>query len=425
MINVFHTLANLVMSKTARNTYLVFLGNILSAFFAFLFTVTLVRNFSFSDFGYFSAFLSFLLLSSDVSDIGIGSSLSRFLPPMEGKKERLLSFLKTSFLVQFIIAGTIFLVFFLFSSILSDIIFHTKQMDYLVKITTIGIFFAIMTNFFQYALSARQRFFQVGFLTAVSSLLRLILLLLLIYLVRVSLTNVVWIQSITLLLSTLIYFKLLGFNFLKASRTVGDFRKLISFASFLGVARGLTAIASRLDVLMLIALTNSTETGIYSTASRVISIYPLLSGSFSTVIAPKLASTSDKKQLRDFIFKVILATLALIATIIVMIVIAEPFMVVLFGEKTRVASSVFRLLLISMIFFVGSIPAVSLAIYYLKKPYILTVNSILQLIIVIVGNLIFIPRFARTGAAFSLILAYGITLFSTSILTYYYFRKHE
>lgn len=425
MINIIQTLTNLLLSKTARNTYLVFLGNILSAFFAFLFTVSLVRNFSFSDFGYFSALLSFLLLVSDVSDIGIGTSLSRFLPTMESHKDQLLSFLKTSFLVQLAIAGSIFLIFFSFSSFLSDILFHTKQMDYLVKITTIGIFFAIITNFFQNAFSARQQFFQVGLLTAASSLLRLVLLLLLIYFVSVSLTNVVWIQSATLFITTLIYFKLLGFKFLEVKRTIGDFRKLISFASFLGIARGLTAMASRLDVLMIIAFTNSTEAGIYSTASRVISLYPLLSGSFSTVIAPRLASTSDKVQLRGFISKIILATVGLIATIIVMIVIAEPFMVVLFGQKTIVAVSVFRLLLVSMIFFVGSIPAVSLAIYYLKKPYILTVNSVLQLVIVIIGNLILIPRFSRMGAAISLILAYGITLLSTSILTYYHFRKHE
>ncbi len=425
MINFVYAIRNLLFSKTARNTYLVFLGNIFSAFFAFLFTVILVRNFSFSDFGYFSALLSFLLLVSDVSDIGIGTSLSRFLPPMESQKERLLSFLKTSFLVQFIIAGSIFLIFFLFSSILSEILFHTKQMDYLVKITAIGIFFAVMVNFSQYTLSARQKFLQVGLLTSASSLFRLALLLLLIYLVSVSLTNVVWIQSITLFIAALIYFKLLGFKFLKVRRTAGDFRKLISFACLLGIARGLTAMASRLDVLMLIAFTNSTEAGIYSTASRVISIYPLLSGNFSTVIAPRLAATSDKKMLRQYMLKVILATIGLIGTIIVMLFIAKPFMVTLFGEKTIEAVPVFRLLLISMIFFVGSIPAVSLAIYYLKKPYILTINSVLQLIIVFVGNIIFIPRFARMGAAISLILAYGITLLSTSILTYYHFRKHE
>jgi len=74
---------SIFLSKTARNTFLVFTGNGVSAFLSFLFTVTLVRQLSISDFGYFSALLSLLLLVTDVSDIGIGSSLSAFLPPME------------------------------------------------------------------------------------------------------------------------------------------------------------------------------------------------------------------------------------------------------------------------------------------------------------------------------------------------------
>ena len=100
-------------------------------------------------------------------------------------------------------------------------------------------------------------------------------------------------------------------------------------------------------------------------------------------------------------------------------------MVILFADKGESAISVFRLLLISMIFFVGSIPAVSLVIYYLKKPHVLTINSILQLIIVVAGNLIFIPKFGRFGAAYSLILAYSITLILTSVLTYYHYKQRH
>lgn len=423
MINIFQTLTNLLLSKTARNTYIVFFGNGLSAFFAFIFTVIYTNKLSWNDIGYFSALLSLFLLVSDLSDIGIGSSLSAFLPPMEKTKDKLAQFLKTALLLQFFIAIIITATLYLISYKLSDLLFHTREYNFLIKITIIGIFFMILANFFQYSLSARQKFYQVGFLSAFGGIIRLILMIMIVVLSAVNLSNTVYVQTLSTIILMIVALFLLKLDFLKKKFDWTDFKKLLKFTYLLGIARGLTAMASRIDVLMLISLRNPTEAGIYATASRVIAIYPLLAGSFSTVIAPKLSASSDRKILAEFLFKITLATLGLIGTILFMIIIARPFMVILFPEKGTAAVSVFQLLLISMIFFVASIPAVSLAIYYLRKPQILTINSVLQLIIVVIGNLIFIPRYGRFGATYSLILAYGITLLLTSYLSYHFYRK--
>ena len=205
-------------------------------------------------------------------------------------------------------------------------------------------------------------------------------------------------------------------HFLGVKTNAGDLKKLFKFTIFIGIARGLTAIASRLDVLMLISLRNATEAGIYSTAAKVVSIYPLLSGSFSMVLAPKIAKIQDRRVLAAFLKKAILATALIIMSNIVMMIFAYPFIIVLFGQKAAPAVEVFRWLLLAMIFFVASIPPVTLAIYHLKKPYILSINSILQLLIVFFGNLYFIPRFGMVGPAFSLILAYALTLFLTTVM---------
>lgn len=428
-MNIIHNLtkifARLIISKTARNTYLVFLGNGLSAFFAFLFTVSYARNLSFTDIGYFSAMLSLLLLISDLADTGIGTSLSTFLPPLEERKEQLFAFLKTAFLLQVGIAFVSSGIIFLFSSYISNLLFHSLRMNYLIKIVSLGIFFTILANFGQYALAARQKFLAVSFLSAFGSIIRLLLFIILIVLSIITLPNLVYLQTLSQIILLAVTFAFLSFNFMKVNTVKSDLKKLISFTYLLGLARGLTALAGRLDVLMIVSIKNPSEAGIYAIASRIIAIYPLLAGSFSTVIAPRLSVTREKADLKAFMIKVTLATLAIVGTIILLIIFAGPFMVILFADKGELAISVFRLLLISMIFFVGSVPAVSLVIYYLKKPYVLTINSVLQLIIVVIGNLIFIPKFGRFGAAYSLILAYGITLILTSVLTYYHYKQRN
>lgn len=423
-INIlFHSARHLALSKTAVSTYMVFSGNVLSAFLAFLATVFLVRNLSFADFGYFSALWSLLLLVSDLADIGIGSSLASFLPPLEKTKDLLLRFVKTTLILQLLISIAVSLFIYLFSFQISDVLFHTREFDLLVKITSTAIFFSIMSNFYQFSLAARQKFLFVAFLSSFGSLIRLLLIVLLIILHVFTLTNTIYIHALALFILMGVSAVIFGFDFIKHTFDKSDLKKLLSFTYLIGVARGLTAVASRLDVLMIVAFRGPTEAGIYATASRIIALYPLLSGSFSTVIAPKLSTINSNIELKKFILKVILATLGIISTVIFLLIFSSTFLTLLFGSKGGVASSTFQLLLISIIFFVASIPAVSLAIYYLKKPYILSVNGILQLAIVVGGNLVFIPRFGRFGAAYSLIIAYTASLILTSLMTYYHFRK--
>lgn len=422
---VVRSLFHLALSRTARNTYLVFIGNGLSAFFAFLFTVLYTNNLSWTDVGYFSAMLSLTLLVSDLADVGIGTSLSAFLPPMEQTKEKLLAFLKTAFLFQILIAFVITGLLLASSNFLGEILFHSNKFNFLLQVTILGILFSVLSNFCQYALSARQKFTHVSFLSAFGGLIRLLLFFAIYILTTLNLDNTVYAQTFSVLILLILSFFLLRIDFLSVKRIPGDFKKLIKFTSLLGVARGLTALSSRLDVLMVIAISGPAEAGIYATASRIIAIYPLLSGSFGTVIAPKLSALTEKELIKKFMSKVILATVGLIATVIFLIFFSSPFMLLLFPEKGTVAVSVFQLLLFSMIFFVGSLPAVSLAIYYLRKPHILTVNSVIQLLIVFFGNLVLIPKFGRFGAAYSLIISYGLTLFSTSALTFFYFKKRR
>ncbi len=420
---LFKLFTRLILSATARRTYIVFIGNGIAMLFAFLFTIIIIRLLSISDFGYFSVIFTFLIVISELADVGIGNSLSRFLPPLVDKKDQLLSFLKTAFSLQLGIAAVLSITIFIFSSTLSNIFFHTKQFTYLFKITSFGVFFAILANFFLYSLSALQKFLHASIISSCGGILRFVVLILLLPLSLVTLTNVIWAQLVAYILLAIIALLFIGLHFLHTKVSIESLKKLLHFTFYLGTARSITAIANRLDVLMLIAYTNSIETGIYATASRVISIYPLLSGSFTTVVAPKLSTISEVSVLRKFMIKVIIVTLAMISTIIVLILIAYPFMTILFGVKTAPAVGVFQILLLSMIFFVASIPAVSLAIYYLKKPHILTVNSILQLFIVILGNLIFIPIYGKFGPAYSLLLAYSVTFFLTSYLSFYYYKK--
>lgn len=417
--SIFH----LSLSRTARNTYIVSVGNAVSMILGFLFIVTLVRSLTLSDFGYFSALYALLLLISDVADMGMGTSLSRFLPPLSGKIKRSHSFLKTAFYAQIVIAFLVSMSIALLAYVIGIILFKSQSFYFLIQVTAFGIFCAILSNFILYTLSARQKFIHAALYNSMGGAIRLIILIPYLILGKVSLSSSILIQSVSLFFLLVLGILFIRLDFLFVSRTKGDLGKLLQFASFLGIARSITAVAGKLDVLMLVSLSSATQAGIFATASRVTSIYPLFAGSFSTVIAPKLAKITRKNELHTLMTKVIFGTAGLIGTIFMLILIAQPFMQILFGDKGTASVPVFQLLLVSMIFFVASIPAVSLTIYYLHKPQILTINSIIQVLIVFFGNIYFIPIYGRFGPAISLILAYGITLVLTSYLSFHYLKK--
>ena len=190
----------LLYSATARNTYAVFMGNFLSAFFAFVFTVLLVRNLSVADFGYFSAFISLMILVSDLSDIGIGSSLSSFLPLMESKPDRLQSFLKTSFILQLSISVFVLFTLMISAPWISQILFHSQLFVLHVRLIGLAIAATIMSNFALYTLIARQKFMHNALLTAVGGVVRLLLLLILISVFSVTLLKTVKLQLFSQLL---------------------------------------------------------------------------------------------------------------------------------------------------------------------------------------------------------------------------------
>ena len=69
----------LTKSATARDTYVLFLGNLGSAFLGFLFTFFVARALNREDFWIFSAAMNLVVIISSLSDVGITTGLVNFI----------------------------------------------------------------------------------------------------------------------------------------------------------------------------------------------------------------------------------------------------------------------------------------------------------------------------------------------------------
>lgn len=422
---ILKSFQRLVFSQVAKSTSYVFAGNISSALFSFLFTIILVRYLSIENFGYFSALLSLMILVTTFTDIGIGSTLSAFIPTLKKNKVRENQFLKSAFVIQILVLLLIFILVVVSARFISGFLLKNENSSFLIIIMAIVAIFNVLCNFYISALSARKQFHKIGIQAVFGGVVRCVLLFTLIMMTKVTLENIMWVEVFHFGILAFFLIGLVNFEFLNAHFNVSDAKKLLSFTPFVGISKIISSIYSRLDILMLVALGSSIDAGLYSIAFGIISVFQLLSHSFMSVIAPDIASISNLKSARIYLGKVVFAISILIGFAIILFVTAHPFMRVLFGSKGENAAQVLQLLLVGILFYLAVIPFSSLILYYFRKPYVLTLNGFLQLGIIIIGNLYFIPLYGKLGPTYSLILAYACTFFISTFWVLYAFGNNR
>ena len=397
MMSVLLRGLRLVFSQTAKDTYWVFGGNVLASFLAFLYTIFLARKFSPSEFGIFSAIIAFIWLVADVCDLGIGSSLSRFLPPLlaRGERRKTFSFIKTAFVFQMKVTIIVVLAIIIFSSVISGILLRDSRYSVLYILSAFGVLGMIILAFSSFVLSAHKRFKEVAILNSLSTAAKFVFVLSLFFSGLLNITSAIAVFAFSSFIAYMVALKFFPLAFLKVREEKDNLKKLLSYSLFVGASRVFSAIGSRLDALMLIPLSSTFEAGIYSAAYKIVFLYTILASSFGMVIAPRLSSYSKLSEAVSYIKKVILVVVGILATMIIMYFIAPWFVVFILGSKYALSIPVFQLLLIPMAFFIMNIPTVNFLLYTLKKPQVSTFNTFMQLVIILAGNLILIPRFCR------------------------------
>jgi len=93
-------------------------------------------------------------------------------------------------------------------------------------------------------------------------------------------------------------------DFLHSKPGKDEYKNLLKYSGWLGVSKIVSSIAGKLDIQMLANLAGAVATGLYSIPSRLASFIGILSGSFSSVLAPRLAGFGDKEKEEKIYFKV-------------------------------------------------------------------------------------------------------------------------
>jgi O-antigen/teichoic acid export membrane protein len=397
-------------SNTAFSIYAVFAGNTFSAIFSFIFTIIFARNLSLSEIGLYSSLISILMFLVDISDFGLSISIPLVLPSLKKELSQQNKNIRAAFHLQIVIAFILIGIFLVGIPKIRSIIFHNEVSQGVLILLGVGIVLNIFTGFIQIILSSLQQFVKVSLLAALLSFFRLVFFLIFISLSYLSLTQMMWVHILQLISVISIGSVFLNRKFSLFPIEKKIVRDIFRISLPAGVGRILAVMASRLDVIFIVSLAGSVEAGIYSLGGKIISFYPLILGSFTTVIGPRISSEEDFSRVKLLIIKIFLICLLFVAATILLVIISPYVLFLMYGQKGSMVIPMFRLLLISQIFYILSIPLTSYCIYYLKKTIITSIIGVIQLLAIVIGGIVFIPRYGAIAGAYSLIVAYLGTL---------------
>jgi O-antigen/teichoic acid export membrane protein len=416
----------LATTATAKDTLILFVGSTASAFWGFLFTLFMARALSVSLFGIFSAALNLVVILASISDIGISAGAINFVSghTAKGEHEKANEYIKASFLIRLVTILVISAAVIIFAPLVSVKLLATRDPMIAVWSGILPIFL-FPDMFFPSILRAKNKFLHSTVIDNAFYIARLIFALAF-YLVGGLTISVGFLAfGAGFIVEVILILYYLKADFLRSKPQVAEYKNLVKFSGWLGVNSIVSSIGGRVDVQMIAAMLGAMATGIYSIPSRLASFITVLISSFSSVLAPRFASFDDKEREKAYLIKSTLALIPITVGIIFWIIIAKPFILILFGTKYIESVPIFQALAAAQIPALFSIPSVTAIVYSMKKTVYIGAYSFFQTAAILILDFVLIPKYGLYGPTITFAVINTVSVIYTWIIVirHYWLKK--
>lgn len=422
MFDILFQVKDSVLSRTARDTSVIFLGNAISLVFGTIFTILAARFLGPEGWGTVAAVIGFIGILVAFGDLGLTSGLFRFVSRLRSKGEiqKARKMQDVIFTLRVISSLVLSVVLLTLSPWIASLIFKVNN-PLLAIFGAIGLFGSLLMDFQITSFQAKLHWKRAAFFITLTNTIRVAFLLVLFLLSKLNILSLVFVFFISPLLAffSSLYWERPELRF--RGRWGEVLKEVAGFSSWMGVNRIVGATSSRINVLLLLHLTTSFETGIFAAANQIANTILVFVASFATVIAPRFASY-EGEDLKKFFRKTILLSATISIGIVAGILLAKP-VIALFGPDYESSIGVFKGLLLALVPFALATPAVNGLIYSFHKPKIIAILSLIQLPLVFLGNIYLIPIMGVFGPVLVLGLWNLSTLFVSYSFAWYYFKK--
>lgn len=401
----------------AKNIIILIIRRGLGALISILGTTLIVKNLTVKDYGIYSVFLNIITLSSTFATLGVDAATGYVL---QNKKYKAENALVNTFslgiilsLVSFIIFGLIF-----YNLHLSDFNIIPHSMKFYMLVSSVGMLFS---NILFSILMGNLDFKNYSIFTIIPNLTLLVTVFIAIKISHFSLEKNAFFFMLGYIVSSIAVssFLIFRYNILKNLRY---FNKEISkyifrygFQSY--ISNVVTFLNYRVNVFIIGYFLGAEDVGFYSTCLVIIDFIWLLSSTMSSITYP-LFSNPNIKDFRKKMIPIITRTILVLTTIATFTFygLSNFLIPLLFGNNFMIIKNLILILAPGVILLGGS-KIISADFTAQGKPKMNIYLNVMALVITIITNFIFIPKFGLNGAALATSISFS-TLFIISLITY-------
>lgn len=181
-------------------------------------------------------------------------------------------------------------------------------------------------------------------------------------------------------------------------------RELVNFAMWMGVSLVGTVLVTQGDILLLGRLTTPAVVGVYSVALALASRLDTLNQSLFTVMMPRASRLEGGTNMRQYWRRVALGSLALAGALALAAVVAQPVIILLYGERYAASAGLFFALL-GVVLFDLATSSLFLLVFPLNRPRLLAAADWLRVVVLGGSGWLLIPLYGAFGAVVARFLA--------------------
>ncbi|CAN2040444.1 Polysaccharide biosynthesis protein C-terminal domain-containing protein [Candidatus Magnetomoraceae bacterium gMMP-15] len=401
------------LKSIISDSKIMIIGIICSHLLIYLSTLLITRNLGADFYGLFILASKIVGIITAFSLLGLPKTIIRFVSYYSGKKEFTKIKAIVFFSIKTVLIVSLFMstILFLFSPMLSNIIFHKSQLNDVLRVLVFSIPFVALTFILQSCLTALKLIRYQIILSKILKPMIFIILLLIVFLIDLKLKGLVWTEVITVFIIFFIsiYFLFTKYSFSeKASNFKSEKKDILKFSLPVYLNIFLRRIIQLCPLFFLGIYASNAELGIYQLSSKLsmlvnlpLSFNPIFSPSFSRLYA------ENKKETIEKLYKTIIKRIFAISLIIFFILMLFSKTILgIFGKEFITGFNILMILGAGQLINAGTGPAGNILLMC-GRSRLIFINSVVMFFIMLIFCLIFIPDYGILGAAVSLALTTG------------------
>ena len=400
-------------------------GTIISAIALILFS----RFMGPTEFGLFSAAFAAMQIVVRLSDMGTNMAAERAIARVYGRDDQLadrlmrvvLYFKLASFVLCLIIG-------WLLAPWISVTLLHIDN----VGLIRTALLLSLGTIFFEYStivFQSTERFSMVARITIAQALGKLLFGFIM-----------VWQGMLHATEGLLIYGLLPGFgalvgwgrgtlsNFTLPKTWKKDLPIILRVAKWTAIAAIAATLADNIDTLLVQSFMSSYDTGIWSGAVRIATFASVIGWSVGAVLNVRVARYQNRSHLKEYLGKAWKLSLLIFTVIVFSIPFARLAITLSIGSAYLSSITPLQILLFATAITGATTPFVAL-FYLFDAPQYYAISGVLQTIVLILGDLFFIPHLGLIGAAWVRVVVRIVILLFTLVYArrayVWHFRPHD